>query len=390
MSDYMQQIKPSPEKIEHGCTAMGSSGGDGPNGIVYYCKRAYPGCISDILDDRFNNRFISTWKTDNVGVSSSNQIKLPLLSSGDYAMTVAWGDGKSDKINAWDDAAVTHSYAAAGTYRVVITGRCRGFRFNDAGDKGKILDVARWGHLTLISNSCFYGCDNLDISATDAPILETIDLTDFFRSSGITTADLSKWDLSLVVNINSMFRDTVSANPNVSTWDVGNVMGMGSIFRGATVANPDVSSWNVGNVMQMNGIFRDTLVANPDVSSWDVSSVILAQNMFRDAVANPDVSAWDTNSVMDMHSMFENALFANPDCSSWNVISLTDATDMFNGAALSTTNYDALLVAWEAQLVHNSVLFHAGTTKYNTGSPATARAALIADHSWTITDGGQV
>jgi hypothetical protein len=55
---------------------------------------------------------------------------------------------------------------------------------------------------------------------------------------------------------------------------------------------------------------------------------------------------------------------------------------------LSTANYDSLLTGWEAQAVQNNVNFHGGNAKYSAGAPATARAALIADHTWTITDGG--
>jgi hypothetical protein len=59
---------------------------------------------------------------------------------------------------------------------------------------------------------------------------------------------------------------------------------------------------------------------------------------------------------------------------------------MFTSVTLSTANYDALLIGWEAQAVQNNVVFNGGGSKYSAG--AAARAALIADHSWSITDGG--
>jgi len=65
---------------------------------------------------------------------------------------------------------------------------------------------------------------------------------------------------------------------------------------------------------------------------------------------------------------------------------------MFVNITLSTANYNALLVGWEAQSVQTGVALHGGNSKY-TAAPsdaATARAALIADHSWVITDGGPV
>ena len=43
----------------------------------------------------------------------------------------------------------------------------------------------------------------------------------------------------------------------------------------------------------------------------------------------------------------------------------------------------------EANNNNSSVTFHGGTAEYWSGDAATARAALIADHSWSFTDGGE-
>ena len=49
-----------------------------------------------------------------------------------------------------------------------IVGEISGFRFNNAGDKLKILDVSSWGDLNLgDNNGYFYGCENLDVSDDD-------------------------------------------------------------------------------------------------------------------------------------------------------------------------------------------------------------------------------
>ena len=36
------------------------------------------------------------------------------------------------------------------------------------------------------------------------------------------------------------------------------------------------------------------------------------------------------------------------------------------------------------------MIFHSGNSKYSAGAAVTARQALIDDHNWSITDGGQV
>jgi len=70
---------------------------------------------------------------------------------------------------------------------------------------------------------------------------------------------------------------------------------------------------------------------------------------------------------------------------------MTSGVNMFSGYAMTTASWEALLVATEAANSNSSVTWSGGNATYNDpSSAATARAALIADHSWTITDGGSV
>jgi len=73
----------------------------------------------------------------------------------------------------------------------------------------------------------------------------------------------------------------------------------------------------------------------------------------------------------------------------FDVTALTNATNMFRYITLSTANYDALLIGWEAQAVQDNVIFNGGNSKYTAGGAAAiARQNLIDNHTWTITDGG--
>ena len=171
--------------------------------------------------------FISQWKTDNAGTSNADQITLPLVSSGTYDFTVDWGDGSQDTITAHDQAEVTHTYSAAGTYTVQIAGTISGWQFDDGGDKDKILDVSQWGDLAFgVNDGHFFGCSNIDVSATDAPDLTGVtSLQECFRESGIGEADLSAWDVSSVTSMRTMIFDS-SFNGDVSAWDVSSVTSM--------------------------------------------------------------------------------------------------------------------------------------------------------------------
>lgn len=311
--------------------------------------------------------FVSSWKTDNTsaGSSTSTQVKLPLESGGTYNFFVNWGDGSTDNITAWDQAEATHTYSSAGTYTVTIRRKCKGWRFNNTGDRLKLLDISSWGPVNLgNANGYFYGAENLAITATDI-----LDL------SGTTT-------------LRNAFRAATNFNSNIGAWDVSNITDMSVMFFDTTLFNQDIGGWNVSNVLDMDSMFREAAAFNQDINGWNVSSVIDMGGMFAFAFAfNKDLSGWDVGSVTDMHDMFRASPF-DQDVGPWDITSVINMVNMFNGATLSTANYDSLLTGWEAQAVQNNVSFGGGNATYSAGAPATARANLLADHTWTIVDGG--
>ncbi|RLA78477.1 MAG: hypothetical protein DRG33_05435, partial [Deltaproteobacteria bacterium] len=63
--------------------------------------------------------FITTWKTDNEGVTDDNQIKISTHPTGyTYDYSIDWGDDQSDTGVTGDK---THTYSSAGTYSVKIS-----------------------------------------------------------------------------------------------------------------------------------------------------------------------------------------------------------------------------------------------------------------------------
>jgi hypothetical protein len=135
------------------------------------------------------NQFVSVWKTDNTGFTNDDQIKLPLTSGGSYDFLVDWGDGKQDRITAYNQAEVTHTYASAGSYTVTISGECDGWRFNNSSytDKEKLIEIKNCGCLNISNDNAFYGCKKLLFTCSDE--LNVVGLTNagaLFRDCELT------------------------------------------------------------------------------------------------------------------------------------------------------------------------------------------------------------
>ena len=74
--------------------------------------------------DAAGTTFTSSWNTTqtSTGSSAPNQIKLPLIASGNYSFVVDWGDGSTNTITSWNQAEVTHTYDTSGVKDLSIAG----------------------------------------------------------------------------------------------------------------------------------------------------------------------------------------------------------------------------------------------------------------------------
>jgi surface protein len=312
------------------------------------------------------NQFVFTIDTENTssGSSLNTQFMMPLVSGGSYNATVNWGDGSSDTITSYNQQEVTHTYTSAGQYEVSIEGTIEGWKFNNAGDRLKMLDIKQWGVLDLSTHSAFYGCTNLDASATDAP---TVSSTSFLR----------------------MFRDCTNFDGAIGNWDVSTVTNLQECFYLATTFNKSLNSWNVSNVTNLNSTFRECPSFDQDLNSWDTSNV---ENMYRTLYNcrqfNGDIYSWDTTNVENMQQMFYNCDLFDQSLAAWTIANVSNFTNfMQNATGLSTSNYDATLIAWAAGVVDTGISINFGGSQF-TESAYASRFSLIEDDGWTIVDGG--
>ncbi|PKR80203.1 hypothetical protein CW751_11105 [Brumimicrobium salinarum] len=383
--------------------------------------------------------FITTWKTDNSGSSNNNQIRIPTAGTG-YNYDIYWEDVNdpniSGGINANSGSALI-TFPNAGTYRVEISGNFPRIYFDDSyySDKPKILTVEQWGDIAWTSMyGAFDGCRNLTVPATDAPDLSNVTTTyRMFRYATSLNNDFSNWNTSTITNMQEMFIYASSFNGDITTWNTSNVSNMSSMFNSASAFNQNINSWNVSNVTSMQNMFMNAQAFNQDLNSWNTSSVTNMQNMFRGTSAfngniiswntsnvsnmssmfygasafNQDISGWDVTGTDNLNSMFREALVFNQDLSAWNtsnivsmqrtfqntgafnqslaswdISSVTTMVSMLDNSPISTANYDATLIGWEAQTVQNNVVLGANMLQYCNAD--VERNNLVTNSNWTI------
>ena len=269
--------------------------------------------------------FITTWDTRISGtgtVTGTSSIALPLY--GTQAITASWGDGTVSLISQSTQLAVTHSYATPGIYTVSITGTGQGFRFNNGGDRNKLMDIGQWGSISGSWSNTFIGCFNLIATTPDALVLETTNLELTFDGASRFNGYINNWNTSNVTGMIYMFRNATSFNQNIGSWNTGNVTAMIGMFNSATSFNQNIGSWNTGKVARMDGMFNAVTVFNQNIGSWDVSKVTNMSYMLFNAttfnnLGSNSINNWRPISCSTFQSMFQNALAFNQPIGNWTI-----------------------------------------------------------------------
>lgn len=314
--------------------------------------------------------FEFTVKTDNAGVSTSTQFRMPLTTSTGLNMNVDWGDGSPiENITVHTNA--IHTYSTAGTYTISVTGSILGWQFNNGGDSLKILNINSWGVLNISVGSGFRGCTNLTCTATDAPLITTTDLSNYFRSCINFNGEIGNWNVSNVNSMAAMFLLCDNFNQNIGSWDVSNVSDFGFLFYLALLFNNGGSS---------------------DINNWTIKTTgtVDMTFMFRESSFNQPIGNWNVSAVTNMSNMFQSCPF-NQDIGSWNVSNVTNFSNFMIGktsANYSASNLDSIYNGWSLRSVKPNLSISFGTIKYTSASSAGKAILTGSPNNWTITDGG--
>ena len=273
--------------------------------------------------------FVTTWNT-NLG-DGDHTITIPTKQTpGNFS--VDWGDGVVEHNQTKD---LTHTYSSGGTYTVKITGDFSRIYFQNDLKKDKIIAVENWGDINWTTmNHAFYGCTNLNITATDKPNLSNVtNMSGMFYKNISLNQDIGGWDTSNVTDMSNMFQDAENFNQDIGKWDTSNVIDMGDMFSGAASFNQNIGGWDTSNVLHMNGMFDSAVRFNQNIGGWDTSNVLHMNFMFTNAISfNQDISRWKTGKVTTMYSMLNYAeAFTNHDLSKWDVSKVKNHTLFSSG-----------------------------------------------------------
>ena len=279
--------------------------------------------------------------------------KLVCNDVGVFDATIDWGDGSIPSvITTFDDIGLAHTYAAAGTYQIRVSGTF----------------PSLFAEFSGASNLLVQSVDNLGS-------VGWLDLDYAFRQySNMTSWTAGDCDISGVTSMAGFW---------MYCYDLVTV---------------DTSGMDVSNVTNLDSLFRNnTSLVNIDCSTWDTSSVINFESMFRGSEVREtiNVTGWDTSKGENFQLAFQGLPETGMDVvglEGWDYSGINGINDLylwFTQSAMPTARYDAVLIAMVAVPQFTGLSTSFGTSTYTSGgAAATARALLISRDSWVIIDGG--
>jgi surface protein len=230
------------------------------------------------------NAFITTWDLSIGGNATSLSIGTATGGSVSYSWEEIGGSAKSANNLTFSGNTLNISGLPSGK-KIKLTiapGNFQQIKLNNSSaSKEKLTNIVQWGSTAWTSfQGAFYGCSNLNITATGQPNLANVtNMADAFQSCGNLT--------------------TV---PNIGSWNVSKVTNMQSLFFNARKFNEDISGWNTGKVTVMQNILSNAYLFNQNLSNWDVSSVNsngigLASNGMSCANYTATLIGWNASSA---------------------------------------------------------------------------------------------
>ena len=241
----------------------------------------------------------------------------------------------------------------------------RRINISNGTDRQRLTDVKQWVTVTWSSmQNAFYGCSNLNITATDVPNLsEVTNMSQMFINCTVLNgpANIGSWNVANVTNMSYMFYYASFFNQNIGNWNTSKVTNMESMFYSASAFNQNLGNWNVGNVTNMFQMFANASSFNQPIGNWNVAKVTSMQSMFYDSSTfNQNLGDWTLNIGVNL-------------------------VGMLSSSKLDCANYSATLMGWAANPATPSGRSLGATGRTYGTNATTVRNVLVSTKGWTIT-----
>ena len=139
------------------------------------------------------------------------------------------------------------------------------------------------------------------------PYLNSDSAAMFRNLKNVTDIDMSTFDTSKLLNMNSMFAENSKlVELDLSNFDTKSVRNIGGLFYNCTLLERvDISSFNTSNVEKMNNPFANTRIEILDLSNFDMSKVDNTSTMLNGMknlkqIKTPKVYPSDTSVVITL------------------------------------------------------------------------------------------
>jgi surface protein len=337
--------------------------------------------ITGDVQDCATSNFVTRWDLSRPGTSTTALtfgVQVAAAGAATYTWnTVPAGTSGSGTIAANATSVTISGLPASATIEVKINPtNFQRININNGTDKARLVDVSQWGTTAWTSMAnAFYGCNNLNITASDVPTLTTVtDMSSMFSGCAVlnSPSNMGTWNTATVTNMSLMFFNAIAFNQNIGTWNTAAVTNMSIMFAGATAFNQNIGTWNTAAVTNMSGMFFGAAAFNQNIGAWNTINVTNMFYMFSDASAfNQNIGMWNTIKVTNMSYMFSGATVFNQNIDMWNTAAVTDMSYMFRNATAFNQNigmWNTAAVTDMSNMFRNATAFNQNIGTWNTAA----------------------
>ena len=158
-----------------------------------------------------------------------------------------------------------------------------GLVFNKKALKNVDIEIINFANISLSGDGSQFRYGNFIFPTKNKNkpnIVNGTSLEKCFYQQKTFNEDISKWNVSGVINMESIFQGCYNFNGNISNWNTQNVTNLKKSFYNATSFNKSLKYWNTSNCTNFNSTFSNATSFNNDIRYWYIDYNANVNSMF--------------------------------------------------------------------------------------------------------------